>query len=111
MKSPKSTPAGDAFASAYAAAVSPWAGAGRVMFIRAPKRLEEKQLKLALGGLAEDHPVWLAFNQLIDEELASAMLDVSARTAESREHAAGRIEACATLKQRLLAHAGRLPVQ
>lgn len=81
----------------------------RVMFIRSPRRLDPAQLKAALGGLQEDHPVWLAVNQLVDEELASAMLDVSRAHAPEREHAAGRIDACAALKQRLLATAGRLP--
>lgn len=107
MKKTKSasTPSASDFAF-----IPSWPGAeGRIMFLRAPRRLDPAQLKTALGGLAEDHPVWLAFNQLVDEELASAMLDVSRPIPLAREHAAGRIEACAALKQRLLATAGRLP--
>jgi hypothetical protein len=76
--------------------------AGRVMFIRAPKRLSPAQLAQALGSMADDDPRWLGFHQILDEELSAAALDVSAPTAVNRDHAGGRMDALATLKQRLL---------
>jgi hypothetical protein len=74
---------------------------GRVMFIRAPRRLSAAQLNAALGGMDDDDPRWLAVNQVLDQELAAAMFDVSAPDARNRDHAGGRVEALSTLKQRL----------
>jgi hypothetical protein len=74
----------------------------RVVFIRAPRRLTAAQLTTALGSMAEDDPRWLAVHQVIDEALAFAMLEVSAPVARNRDHAAGRVDELATLKQRLL---------
>jgi hypothetical protein len=74
---------------------------GRVMFIRTPRRLTVEQLNTALGGMDDDDSRWLAVNQMLDEELAGAMLDVSARNNSDRDHDSGRVEALSTLKQRL----------
>lgn len=75
---------------------------GRVMFIRAPKRLSPQQLVAALSGMSDDDPRWLALHQILDEELAAAALDVSAPVSENRDHAGGRVDALATLKKRLM---------
>ena len=78
--------------------------AGRVVFIRAPKRLNEQQVTLALASMADDDPRWLAFHQLLDEELATAALDSSSAqlTDAMIRHAGGRMEALSVLKNRLL---------
>jgi hypothetical protein len=73
---------------------------GRVMFVRAPKRLTREQVNVAIGGMSDDDPRWLAINQLLDEELASAMLDVSAPSPANRDHAGGQVDALARLKVR-----------
>ncbi len=75
---------------------------GRVMFIRAPRRLSVAQLNAALGGMTDDDPRWLAVHQVLDQELAAAMFDVSAPNSTNRDHAGGRVEALSTLKQRLI---------
>jgi len=74
---------------------------GRVIFIRTPKQLSASQLVLALGSMDDNDPRWLAINQILDQELAAAALDVSAPTCDNRDHAAGRMEGLAILKQRL----------
>lgn len=76
-------------------------GAARVMFIRAPKRLSPAQLATALGSMADDDPRWLAVHQILDEQLAGAMFDVTAPRSTNRDHSAGQAEALSTLKQRL----------
>lgn len=78
--------------------------AGRVIFIRAPKRLTPAQVAMALQSMADDDPRWLAVHQLIDEELSSAVLENSSGTAtdERVRHAGGRVAALSELKQRLL---------
>lgn len=78
--------------------------AGRVVFIRAPRRLTPEQLVIALASMAEDDPRWLAFHQLLDEELATAVLDSSNPDSSDGKirHAGGRVEALSTLKQRLV---------
>ena len=75
--------------------------ATRVLYIRAPNRLSPPQLAAAFSSMSDDDPRWLAVNQVLDEEHASAMLDVTAPSSANRDHAAGRGEALATLKQRL----------
>jgi hypothetical protein len=77
--------------------------AGRVVYIRAPRRLSPEQLVMALASMAEDDPRWLAFHQILDEELATAMLDTSNPEFSDAKirHASGRVEAMSTLKQRL----------
>jgi len=75
---------------------------GRVMFIRTPRRLTTSQLNVALGGMSDDDPRWLAIHQILDEELVAAMIDVSAPTTSNRDHAGGRVDALSTLKQRLV---------
>jgi len=77
----------------------------RIVFLRAPaQRLTPEQIASALGSMADDDPRWLAVHQLLDEELGAAIFDVTAPNAENRDHAAGRGEALATLKQKLLEH-------
>lgn len=78
--------------------------AGRVIFVRAPRRLTQEQVVLALGSMNDDDPRWLAFHQLLDEELAAAVLDSSSPDLPDTRmrHAGGRVEALATLKQRLV---------
>jgi hypothetical protein len=77
---------------------------GRVIFIRAPKRLSAEQLVMALGSMADDDPRWIAINQVLDEELAAAALDVTnPDTPDTKmRHASGRMDALAALKQRLV---------
>ena len=77
--------------------------AGRVIFIRTPRRLTAAQTAQALQSMADDDPRWLVIHQFIDEELASAMLDSSSETLSSRRvrHAGGRVAALSQLKQRL----------
>lgn len=72
------------------------------MFVRAPKRLSPAQLAQAFGSMSDDDPRWIAMHQLLDEELATAMLDVSSPQCGNRDHAGGRVDALSTLKQRML---------
>lgn len=76
---------------------------GRVVFIRAPRRLSDEELAMALAGLEEGSPVWLAVNQILDEEFASAVLDASASTLDPSRGTfpGGKIAALAELKDRL----------
>lgn len=79
--------------------------AGRVVFLRAPsKRLTEEQIAIALSGLDDASPVWLAVNQLLDEELAAAVLDSSSPTLDSSKgtYSGGKTAALAELKERLI---------
>ncbi len=77
---------------------------GRVMFIRAPKRLSPAQIAQAIGSMSDDDPRWLAINQLLDEELAAAMFDSSSSELPDHKvrHAGGRVDALSTLKQKLV---------
>lgn len=77
--------------------------AGRVIFIRTPRRLSPEQVVLALTSMDDEDPRWLAFNQILDEELATRTLDSTNPDAPDHRmrHASGGIEALATLKQRL----------
>lgn len=75
---------------------------GRVLIIRAPQQLSDQQLRDALSSMADDDPRWLAVNQLIDTELAAAVLDVSTPEHKTRDHAGGRIEVLTVLKAKLL---------
>jgi len=77
---------------------------GRVIFVRSPRRLSQEQLALALGSMHDDDPRWIAVNQILDEELAAAVLDSSSPdlTDAKVRHAGGRVDALSTLKQRLV---------
>jgi hypothetical protein len=75
---------------------------GRILYIRAPKRLSRAQIADALASMADDDPRWLAVHQLIDEELATVMFDATDRVSVNREHAAGQAYVLMALKQRLL---------
>lgn len=77
---------------------------GRVMFIRAPKRLSSAQVAAAVGSMSDDDPRWLAVHQIIDEELSAAMFDSSSSDLPDHKvrHAGGRVDALSTLKKRLL---------
>jgi hypothetical protein len=79
------------------------AAPSRVLFIRSPRRLSEDELRMALAGLTEDDPRWLAFNQVLDEELAAAVLDSSAPDLDPTKgtYPGGRVAALAELKNRL----------
>lgn len=85
---------------------------GRVIFIRAPKRLTKAQIAQALGSMPDDDPRWLAVHQLVDEQMAAAMFDSSSPDLPDTKvrHAGGRVEALATLKQSLY-DARKMPVQ
>lgn len=85
---------------------------GRVIFIRAPKRLTKAQIAQALGSLPDDDPRWLAVHQLVDEQMAAAMFDSSSPDLSDSKvrHAGGRVEALATLKQSLY-DARKAPLQ
>jgi hypothetical protein len=72
------------------------------MFIRSPGRLTSPQISTALGGMRDDDPRWLAVHQLLDEQLASAMLDVASPSCTNRDHAGGRVDELCTLKKRLM---------
>ena len=76
---------------------------GRVIFIRTPKRLSPEQLVIALASMSDDDPRWIAFHQVLDEEVATASLDATNPEASDAKmrHASGRMEGLATLKQRL----------
>lgn len=76
---------------------------GRVVFIRAPRRMSEEELRAALGGLEDGAPAWMAVNQLLDEELAAAVLDASdGNLVPGRgTYPGGKIAALAELKDRL----------
>lgn len=76
---------------------------GRVVFIRAPKRLTSAQVAIALQSMADDDSRWLAVHQILDEELATAVLDSSSPALKKKlvRHAGGRVDALSTLKQRL----------
>lgn len=77
--------------------------AGRVIFIRTPKRLTPAQLALAMGGFTDDDPRWLAINQILDEELSTRSLEATNPKATDQEmrSATGGMDALATLKARL----------
>lgn len=78
--------------------------ASRVIFVRSPyPPMSEEQLRAALGGLEESDPVWRAFHQLLDRELASAMLDASDAQLDPRKgtHPGGRVASLAELKKQL----------
>lgn len=77
---------------------------GRVVFIRAPKRLTPQQSGMALQSMPDDDPRWLAVHQMIDEALATAVLESSNPKATDSEirHAGGAVDALSTLKERLL---------
>ena len=85
---------------------------GRVIFMRAPKRLTKAQIAQALGSMPDDDPRWLAVHQLVDEQMASAMFDSSSPDLPDTKvrHAGGRVEALATLKQSLY-DARKAPVE
>lgn len=74
---------------------------GRAIFMRAPRRLTQSELSLALQSMEDSDPRWLAVHQIVDEELAAATLEVSDPNPKNRDHAGGRVDALATLKQRL----------
>lgn len=74
----------------------------RVVFVRSPRRLSPELLHQALGSMPDDDPRWIAFHQILDEEIASAMLDVTAEVNPSRDHAAGVVAGLTQLKQRLV---------
>ncbi len=59
---------------------------------------------MALGSMNDDDPRWLAVHQLLDEELATAVLDSSSPDLPDAKvrHAGGRVDALSTLKQRLV---------
>lgn len=83
---------------------------GRVMFIRAPKRLSPAQIAQAMASMSDDDPRWLAINQMLDEELAAAMFDSSSADLPDSKvrHAGGQVSALSTLKQKYL-DARKLP--
>lgn len=76
--------------------------AARVVFIRTPKRLTAAQVSNALCSMPEDDPRWLALHQVIDEELSTALYDVTARRSDVRDYDSGRAAAISALKERLL---------
>ena len=76
----------------------------RVIFIRhAYKRMDEAQLRAALTSVDADDPRLAAIEQLIDEELGEAMLAASDPALDPAKgtHAGGRVDALATLKNRV----------
>lgn len=77
--------------------------AGRVVFIRAAKRLSEAESAAALSSIEESHPAWVAINQILDEELATAVLDASAPNLNPAlgTYPGGKIAALGELKDRL----------
>ncbi len=77
---------------------------GRVIFIQSrAARLSDDQLRLALGSMGDEDPRWLAFNQLLDRALASAMLDVTDPRLDTSKgtYPGGQVAALAELKKEI----------
>ena len=76
----------------------------KLIFIRhSYKRMDEAQLRAALKSVDADDPRLAAIEQLIDEELGEAMFAASSPSLDHTKgtHAGGRVDALATLKQRI----------
>lgn len=84
----------------------------RIVFVQTlGPALTADQIGQALGALKIDDPVWRAVVQLIDERIASAVLDNSnSALPEAKVRAAGgAVEALSDLKLALYRAAGHLP--
>jgi len=76
----------------------------RVIFVHHTyKRMPPEQLRAALSSVDADDPRIVAIEQLIDEELGDAMLSASDPNIDHTKgtHAGGRVDALATLKNRI----------
>jgi len=90
------------------------AGGTQVLFVRQPQTpLSEAEIEIALRGIPEQHPWWIAINQLLAVRQVQAMGDAASDTLpDSRvRHAAGRLAESAEFAGLLWRKAGRVPGQ